>query len=80
MELKKLAAEYRESADKCRVRAQNLRVMLKSGRCRQQETLLLRRRINILTEMAGDAYAIAAYLDNYYSGGGEKYAKRRAHG
>jgi len=78
MELKELAAQYRESAEKCRARVKQLRAKLNSEACGGQEMLLLRRRINMLIEMAGDTATIAKYLETYYQNGGQNDVQNNA--
>ena len=66
MNLSELGVQYQESAAACRKRAAQLREILKNGQLSEMETLLMRRRINMLLEMAGDAAAVGKYLKNYY--------------
>jgi hypothetical protein len=66
MELKKMAAVYRESGEKCHRRLSELEVMLASRPMCNTERLRLRREICLLACMARDAIAISNYLENYY--------------
>lgn len=68
MNMAELSEEYRDSAAKCRDRARALRSSLREEPLSQTERMLLKRRINMLSEMAADAGAIAKYLRRYYGG------------
>ena len=70
MGLEELAEEYRESAAVCRERVRLLRQELQQGRVSGSEELTLRRRINMLAEMASQTAAIGCYLRNYYGRSG----------
>ena len=67
MELKQLGEDYRISARRCFERAAELRRQLLTERGRSEmETVQLRRRINILIDMARDTAAVGRYLRDYY--------------
>ena len=66
MSLRILAAQYRESAAKCKERALLLRERLQNGEMGETERMLLRRRVNMLVTMASETAATARYLKNYY--------------
>lgn len=68
MNMAELSEEYRDSAALCRDRARALRLWLNEEALTQTERMLLKRRINMLSEMAADAGAIAKYLRSYYGG------------
>ena len=70
MNMAELSEEYRDSAARCRDRARALRAWLNGEALTQTERMLLKRRINMLSEMAADAGAIAKYLRRYYGQGG----------
>ena len=68
MNMTELSEEYRNSAALCRGRARTLREALREEELSQTERMILKRRINMLSEMAADAGAIAKYLRRYYGG------------
>ena len=70
MNMAELSEEYRASAALCRDRARTLRERLREDQFSQTERMILKRRINMLSEMAADAGAIAKYLRRYYGRGG----------
>lgn len=71
MKLRELSFEYKEAAAACRQRAKELRESM--AQCESEtEKLLLRRRIAILMQMAGDAAATAKYLYGYYGTEGKQ--------
>ena len=67
MKLEELSAEYLDAAEKCRTRALELRRQLPDV-ATELEAMRLRRRINMLIEMAGETHAVGNYLANYYHG------------
>lgn len=66
MKLAELSAEYRSSAQLCRVRIAELRQKLADEQMCEIDRLRLRRRICILTSMMRDTLAVGGYLENYY--------------
>jgi len=77
MDMKELAAQYRQSAAACRERACALERSL--AQCDGgSEAMSLRRRISLLRAMAAETSSTARYLENYYerndTDGGEKQA------
>ena len=73
MSLEELGLEYRESARACRRRAGEIKELLESGKLSDTETMLMRRRFNMLIEMASETSATGTYLINYYG-------RNRTHG
>lgn len=76
MKLLELSAQYRESGEACRTRANELSGLLREGELSEMQKLLLRRRITILTSMARDTLGLANYMAGYYRRG--KSPRRRA--
>ena len=68
MSLEELGWEYRESARACRRRAMEVKQMIMEGGHSEAETMQLRRRFNLLIEMAAETSAVGTYLINYYGG------------
>ncbi|MCC8078084.1 MAG: hypothetical protein LUC21_03165 [Oscillospiraceae bacterium] len=66
MSMEELSESYRESATLCRVRAAELRERLRTELMGETERMLLRRRINLLVEMAAETASTARYLRDYY--------------
>ena len=66
MSLEKLGREYRMSAIACRRRAEEIRQMLRAKKLSETEMMRLRRRYNLLIEMAAESSAVGTYLINYY--------------
>jgi len=66
MSLETLGREYRMSAVACRRRAEEIRTILRSKKLSEMETMRLRRRYNLLIEMAAESSAVGTYLINYY--------------
>ncbi len=66
MDLKELAAMYRDSGEKCREHLTILEERLASQPMSNTERLKLRREICLLAGMARDTIAISNYLENYY--------------
>lgn len=65
MSLESLAAEYRETGEKCRAAARELR---RGEQLPMSETecLILRRRITLVSAMARELIATSNYLAHYY--------------
>ncbi len=80
MELKELGMEYERSAQLCRVRLAELRRTLRHERLSDAELIALRRRINILEDMARQTAATGRYLVNYYERGAHDNAKNAGTG
>ena len=66
MSLETLGREYRMSAVACRRRAEEIRCILRTKKLSEMETMRLRRRYNLLIEMAAESSAVGTYLINYY--------------
>ena len=83
MKVTELAGEYKAAGLRCRERAAELRVRLKTAPMTDSERIELRRRISVLDSMGREAMATGKYLAHYYEGGssdGQHFKKDRAGG
>lgn len=70
MNLLELSRQYRLSGELCRERVALLKPRIADENISEQERLLLRRRVTILTAMARETIAISRLLEKYYEGKG----------
>lgn len=61
-----MAAQYRETSDKCKAGLRVLREHVNEELIGETERLILRRKCTILEGMARETAAISKYLANYY--------------